>query len=497
MTTKRQFMSVRRFGDDVAADEHMESEDGNKPLSSIPGLCMLPTWRPPVPQAVSTISPGAYQEVQLRAGQAPAPPLYIKTGKAHKRKKRVFPIWARVVTGIMLLLLLLAGSAAWYYYANLAAPLSHITGQAVRRFEDDVPSVPKSATATSAPLSGRMNILLLGSDTDSKFALPLAQTDIVLTIDPQARYVGMLSLPRDLWISVPGHGMQKLDQAFADGWSDAQSFEGAVRLSLETIHRDFGIYIDHYAWVGLDGFIKVIDTAGGVDIDPTHPIVDDTYPDDIGSSNAHAYKRLYIAPGPQHLTGPEALEYVRSRHADLVGDFGRSARQQQVLSQLKLKLNSATILSNLPELINDLNGSVKTDMQLPDILSLMNYARSVDLAKVDRVILSPPYSSGFITQDKQDALQPNCTLITPVIARMFALGANATCDTQAIGDSFTSLLPIAQASVFNKSGASVSSAAASVVPQAVGSTTSESDGIHGLLDLLFLTTFESFAGIKV
>src|SRR5205823_12807258 len=137
---------------------------------------------------------------------------------------------------------------------------------------------------------------------------------------------------------------------------------------------------------------KVINTAGGVDIDVLHPITDDLYPDDTGNSqNAYAYKRLYLA-GPQHLDGPTALEYVRSRHADLVGDFGRSTRQQQVLNQLKTKLNNSGIIGKLPELANDLKGSVITDLNLPDVVTLMNFARSLDPNKIKRVTLGPPYS---------------------------------------------------------------------------------------------------------
>jgi LCP family protein required for cell wall assembly len=98
--------------------------------------------------------------------------------------------------------------------------------------------------------------------------------------------------------------------------------------TVATIEQDFHIPINAYAWVGLDGFIKVIDTLGGVDIDVLHPIVDDTYPADITSpNNPYDYQRVFIPPGPQHLDGETVLEYVRSRHSDLLGDVGRTARQ--------------------------------------------------------------------------------------------------------------------------------------------------------------------------
>src|SRR5438128_9957902 len=106
--------------------------------------------------------------------------------------------------------------------------------------------------------------------------------------------------------------MHKIDQAFFLGAVHHNSFDDWVRLARLTIEKDYGITIDRYAWVGLGGFAKVIDTLGGLDIDVTHPIVDDTYPDDTGANanNPNDYKRIYNAPGPQQLNGPAALKYV-------------------------------------------------------------------------------------------------------------------------------------------------------------------------------------------
>src|SRR6266487_4197840 len=104
---------------------------------------------------------------------------------------------------------------------------------------------------------------------------------IVVHIDTLHNTVTMLSIPRDSWVYVPEvGGMHKIDQAFLLGAAQNKSFDGGVRLARLTVEQDYGIPIDRYAWVGLDGFIKMIDTLGGVDVDVKHPIVDDTYPDD-------------------------------------------------------------------------------------------------------------------------------------------------------------------------------------------------------------------------
>jgi hypothetical protein len=225
------------------------------------------------------------------------PPLPINVAPPGRIRKKSFPIWARIAVAVFIVLAILIGSGVGYYQINFASHLSNITGQQAANvtIKDKDGSIQSSANAGSIG-TNRINILLLGSDNDAKFDAPLAQTDIIVTIDPQTKYVGMLSIPRDLWINVPGFGMHKLDEAFGYGWQYVHQgptpLSNAAGLSILTIEQDFGIHIDHYAWVGLDGFIKVIDTAGGVDINVLHPMLDDVYPNDINTANVDSYKRL-------------------------------------------------------------------------------------------------------------------------------------------------------------------------------------------------------------
>ncbi len=333
----------------------------------------------------------------------------------------LFSIPRRMYTALIILgvLLLVLAGAAISSYLTFSGPLSQIVGQQA--------SCAKNGAGNSN--SGRINILLLGSDNDEKFqGRPLAQTDIVVTIDPAAKTVGMLSIPRDFFLNVPGYGMHKLDEAYS---------LGGVALSCLTIEQDFGIPLGYYAWVGLDGFIKVINTTGGVDVDVTHAIVDDNYPDDINnSSDPYALQRLYLAPGPQHLNGQQALEYVRSRHADLVGDFGRSARQQQVLVALKSKLDNPAIFSKLSTIANELKGSVKTDMQLSDVLQVMNFARGLDVNSIHRLVLGPPYSTAGTapTDSGTDAgvsvVFPNCAKILTALQQLFGQSMQPMCNVE-------------------------------------------------------------------
>ena len=185
--------------------------------------------------------------------------------------------------------------------------------------------------------------------------------------------------------------MHKIDQAFFLGAVRHNSFDDGVRSARQTVEQDYGITIDRYAWVGLSGFASVIDTLGGIDIDVTHPIVDDAYPDDTRANpkDPFAVKSIYLAPGPQHLNGLEALEYVRSRHADLIGDIGRTNRQQEVLEALKKNLTVPNIISHLQQLIADLAGKVYTDMSPQEILAFANFGRTLPSSGVKRIPLGP------------------------------------------------------------------------------------------------------------
>jgi LCP family protein required for cell wall assembly len=417
--------------------------------------------------------------------------------------------------------LLVVGSVVGYYYYSLSAPISNILGQQVKRLPGDEDPNISRGTGGSILTGGRINILLLGSDTDEKFTNAdgshtyLAQTDIVVSVDPATKDVTMFSIPRDFWVNVPGFGMHKLDEAYA---------LGGVALSRLTIYQDFGISINYYAWVGLDGFVKVIDTVGGIDIDIIHPITDDQYPDDVNNhtQDIYGYKRLYLAPGPQHLGGIEALEYVRSRHADLVGDFGRSARQQQVLKQLKNKLNNPGIVEKFQELANDLSGYVKTDMQLTDVFSLLRYARTIDTSKINQVTLGPPYSSDGFANGKSVVI-PHCDLIVPVIEKVFGSTATARCNitdpnappptptptttpapmptVAPTATPTSSVIPAAGALIQTSGDSELQTAGQMINVSALslngGTSNEDLLGIHSLLDLEFLAVFESPDALQV
>ncbi len=363
-----------------------------------------------------------------------------------RKPKKGWPVGVRITVTIFLLFLVIVGGtlAYGYYYfdTNVQMPLAKFVHPVSRSKLE--PTTAASPIPSDSNVSGRVwNILLLGSDNDGKYSFPalLTQVMMIVHVDTIDNSVSMVSIPRDSWVHVPEvNTMHKIDQAFFVGASQHNSFDDGVRLARLTIEEDYGITIDRYAWVGLDGFAKVIDTLGGLDIDVLHPIVDDIYPDDTGpnANQPNAYKRLYIAPGPQHLTGLEALEYVRSRHADLMGDVGRTQRQQQVLQALKQKLNLTSVLSNLPQLINDLTGSAYTDLSEKEIIGFGVFGRGLDSQNIQRITLGPgqgeqDYGDFGTIYDpsagsEQDVVIPHCENIQPLMNRIFNLGDVQSCN---------------------------------------------------------------------
>jgi LCP family protein required for cell wall assembly len=253
-------------------------------------------------------------------------------------------------------------------------------------------------------------VLLLGSDDDSKFAADKYNTQsmILVRVDPSTRSVTMLSIPRDLWVQMPGGGMGKISTA---------SQTGGIPAAVAVVESNFKVHIDDYAWIGLEGLIKLIDAMGGVDLEITNPVLDDFYPADINTSSPYGYYRVALMPGAVHLDGVHALQYVRSRHGDLRGDFARSERQQELLLAMKDQAKRLNI-TDLPALASALNGEVKTSISLDRMRALFSVLDQYDGRNVKRVVLVPPYTSeGWAAG--QSVVFPDWAAILPLVRQSF------------------------------------------------------------------------------
>jgi len=313
------------------------------------------------------------------------------------------------IAALTLFCLILSGAAgaAAYFFPVVVAGVGQ-TGQTVVVPPNRSPGV--QAPAPSAAPGAPFTVLLLGSDDDGKNKSPLTQSMILVRVEPATKHVTMLSIPRDLWVPLSTGGSAKIDAAYAYGGPAA---------AMATVERNFHVHIDEYAWVGLKGLIKLIDRLGGVDLFVSNPVLDDAYPNDINGGFLYDYTRVAVLPGAQHLDGSHALQYVRSRHNDINGDFGRSARQQEVLLAIKAKASTLNV-ADLPDIVDTLKGNFKTSMGLDRIGSLLGVATAFDLANVKQVVLYA-CPSGCYTSYDHGAAYGGQSVVIPHWSQIFAV----------------------------------------------------------------------------
>jgi LCP family protein required for cell wall assembly len=319
----------------------------------------------------------------------------------------------RTIVLVALAVLLSSGAGGLAYFIPAAQLAINATGQ-VARVPATTPSPTDLFTASPSPsavanVSGAFTVLLLGSDDDSKFSSDhvLTQSMILVRVVPSTKQVVMLSIPRDLGVPLSVGWSGKIDGAYSYGGPGA---------AIATVQNAFHVHVDDYIWVGLLGLIKLIDAMGGVDVVTSHPVLDDFYPDDVFTKDPYGYQRVSILPGPQHLDGIHAMQYVRSRHGDLASDFGRSQRQQQVLMAIRQKAKHVPA-ADLPVLAEAIGGELKTSIKLDRVAQLLPLAASFDKPEsIQTITLPPPYTHGG---NEDGSLTANWGLILPLVHQYF------------------------------------------------------------------------------
>ena len=224
---------------------------------------------------------------------------------------------------------------------------------------------------------GRINVLLLGMGGENHPGGTLTDTIMVASIKPATNEVAMLSVPRDLYVSVDDYGKDKINAAYALGEQKKYS-GGGMALSKETVGKTLDLPIHYTIRADFEGFSKMVDAVGGVDIDVEEDLYDPFYPDGYYS----------IKKGRYHMDGKAALKYARSR--ETTSDFDRSKRQQKIIVAVKEKVLSVSTLTN-PQEMNDilsaLGDHIKTDMQLWEAQKLATMFQRVDKNKIINRVL--------------------------------------------------------------------------------------------------------------
>ncbi|MEO7018133.1 MAG: LCP family protein [Leifsonia sp.] len=314
-----------------------------------------------------------------------------KPGKPRKRRSRTKRIIGWTALGLAVLLVVFGGYAAYSYF-RFVGGVKHVDAIAES-------NKPKSDLDGSA-----QNILLVGDDhrPDGASKAELDQlgttadgggtntdTMMLLHLPADGRSATLISLPRDSWVDVPGHGMNKLNSAFSLGGGNSDPTGGA-RLLIQTVQNLTGLTIDHYVRVSLLGFYDIANALGPINVCLNNAVDD-------------PYSQANFPAGVSTLDAHQALAFVRQRHGLPRGDLDRVVRQQYFLSVEAHKFLSAGTLLNpgkLTKVLDAVSGSLETDPGL-NFLSLAAQMQGLSGGKIQSATI-PVSGTPTITVDGQD-----------------------------------------------------------------------------------------------
>jgi LCP family protein required for cell wall assembly len=265
-----------------------------------------------------------------------------------------------------------------------------------------------------------VNILLLGRDTVRTDNAYRTDVIIVVSINKAANAVTMLTIPRDLFIYIPGWTMNRINTAA--GYGDAIGYPGGgVALLEQAILYNLGIPIHYWARVDFAGFRDVVDVVGGVDVPVSCAMQDWRLKDpagDLQDQDPDHWHLYTVETGVQHMDGNMALWYARSRRRS--SDFDRSRRQHQVLRAIFDQALRLEMLARVPDLYNQYVNIVDTDMGLGDMLQFVPLAAELDKARIKSRFIGRGHVTGYTTSQGAAVLLPIPEAVSAVVAEAFA-----------------------------------------------------------------------------
>ena len=224
--------------------------------------------------------------------------------------------------------------------------------------------------------SGRVNVLLLGVGDEGHAGELLSDTMIFASIDPKSREVVMVSLPRDLYVKIPGYWWSKINAAHA--FAEQDKTGSGPEVAKATVSEVLGQPIHYFVRVDFTGLKKAVDALGGVDIYNKESLSDYDYPCERNEGLACGFN---LKAGFYHMDGALALKYARCRKGTCGDDFGRAARQQSVVVAMRdqaLKAGNILNPTKVSELIDIVGGHLKTDMSTDEIRKFIEVGRRID-----------------------------------------------------------------------------------------------------------------------
>jgi len=276
--------------------------------------------------------------------------------------------------------------------------------------------------------SSRVTLLVMGldyRDWESSSDASRSDTMILLSVDPVAKTAGVVSVPRDLWASIPGFDPHKINMAYYLG--DAYKLPGGgPGLAMKTVEQVLGIPVDYYAVVNFDTFVRFIDLIDGIKVDVPEEIKVFIIHDGVG-------KTKIIKPGLQVLPGELALGYARARHTS-GGDFDRAERQQQVIMGIRNRIlepgKFQNLLVNAPRIYAELSSGLITNLSFEDTLKLAALATQIKKKDIHRGVIDEKYVTFGRSPDNLAILIPIPDKIRQLRNEIFAENASFSPYTQ-------------------------------------------------------------------
>ncbi len=244
-----------------------------------------------------------------------------------------------------------------------------------------------------------LNVILLGSDARPDTGGYRTDTMMVVSVDPHTGTAKLISFPRDLYVYIPGWRMDRINTADP---------RGGFEMTRQTILYNFGIDLDGWARTNFSGFINAVDALGGITVQSTGYLTDE----------CGGVYRSY-GPGSYFMDGFEALCYARVRLA--TGDFDRQRRQQEVVQAIFVKIVSIDGLSRLPEVYNQFYNSLRTDLELGDLLPLVPTAVQVagDSSRIQRFNVDRSMADFWRTPGGASVLLPKRDAVLAMLVQAF------------------------------------------------------------------------------
>ena len=272
--------------------------------------------------------------------------IYVDIYSSERKKDKFLSKtdWKKVFSFTFFLVLGLIGCLMLYAYKTLHS-FNYDKNSTVLEEQDDLMND-----------SMVLNTLLIGSDSMSTGDGGRSDSMILLSLDARHKKIKLTSLMRDIWVTIPGYGQDRLNASYAFG---------GPQLTIETIARNFGILIDRYAVVDFEGFLNIIDTLGGVDLELTA--------DECAYINKYSQdKHTLRGSGLKHLTGLQALHYSRDRNS-IGSDYDRTSRQRNLLKSLVNQMKSAN-LAQVTEILTQIGPLVTTNFKANEISRMATHA---------------------------------------------------------------------------------------------------------------------------